>query len=185
MMKNLALLSLIFLFGCARPATRTPAVPLPPKVKYKPRAALAETAKSLSLLLEWTNAGPVHVFNSPNLFSWSEVTNTNLRVYVVREPSPAFYRVWEEPGVRLAWDPSPTPGTDGYRLYWGNGQRVYTNSVNCGSLLTWELRGLQTNTPYFFAITAYNFLGLESAFSEEATYVTPGYHVIPARIRKP
>jgi hypothetical protein len=184
-MKTLAAISLIFLFGCARPAIQKPAVPLPPKVKYKPRAALAEEAKTLSLLLEWTNAGPVHVFNSPNLFTWSEVTNTTLRVYIVREPAPAFYRVWEEPRVTLAWDRSSSPSVVGYKLHWGSASRNYTNVIDCGTATIWELRGLQTNTPYFFAATAYNLAFEESDYSNEATCVTPGYHVIPARIRKP
>jgi hypothetical protein len=180
----LALLSLA-LFGCARPAPQVPAVPLPPKVKIRPRAALALEAKDLTLLLEWTNAGPVHVHSSSNLLAWLQVTNTISLSYSVREPAPAFYRVWEDPTVTLAWDQSPDPSVVGYHLYWGCNSRAYTNFVDCGAATIWQLRGLATNTLYFFAATTYNWSGLESDYSAEASYTTPGYSAAPARIRKP
>lgn len=75
--------------------------------------------------------------------------------------------------VRLAWDPSPSPGVIGYRLYWGTQTRLYTSNLDAGLVTTATVSGLVAGTTYYFAATAYAPGGLESDFSNEVQYTVP------------
>jgi hypothetical protein len=75
--------------------------------------------------------------------------------------------------VTLAWDPSTAPTVVGYRLYVGGVSGVYTNEIDVGSATAATAPGLTVGTTYFFAVTAYNALGVESPFSGEISYVVP------------
>lgn len=81
--------------------------------------------------------------------------------------------------VTLAWDPSPD-SVVGYKAYHGVASRTYTNSVNVGSATRATIPGLVEGRTYYFAATAYNALGLESAFSEELSYTVPLSNNLPA-----
>jgi hypothetical protein len=78
--------------------------------------------------------------------------------------------------VTLAWDPS---GTDvaGYRVYFGLNSRadssIYANVIDVGAQTSVSVPNLVVGTTYFFAVTAYNSLGVESDFSEEIAYAPP------------
>src|ERR1044071_3074726 len=72
--------------------------------------------------------------------------------------------------VTLAWDPSASAGVNGYRLYWGAASRSYTNFVDVGNVTSGSVSNLSTGGPYFFSITAYNTLNVESDFGDEITY---------------
>ena len=72
--------------------------------------------------------------------------------------------------VTLAWDPSPSPLIAGYRLYEGAGSGAYTNVLDVGAATTVTVSNLVAGTTYFFAVSAYDFVGLESALSAEVTY---------------
>ena len=80
--------------------------------------------------------------------------------------------------VTLAWDPSPDPTVASYKLYYGRATGVYTNWVDAGASNTVTL-SLNQGTRYFFAATAIDTLGQESAFSTETNYV-PGGNQLPA-----
>ena len=69
--------------------------------------------------------------------------------------------------VGLGWD--PVPSVAGYRLYYGATSRQYTNFVE-GPLTTNTVSGLALGVTYYFAVTAYNDLGIESGFSSEVSY---------------
>jgi hypothetical protein len=75
--------------------------------------------------------------------------------------------------VTLSWQPSPSLAIAGYRLYSGVVSGLYLSSVEVGNLTTNTVVGLVRGTTYFFAITAYDTNGLESAFSNEIA-LTPG-----------
>jgi hypothetical protein len=76
--------------------------------------------------------------------------------------------------VTLAWDPNLAPGIVGYRLYSGTSSGVYTQSIEVGNVSSAALSALQVGRSYFFAVTDYNSVGQESAFSNEVSYLVPG-----------
>ncbi len=75
--------------------------------------------------------------------------------------------------VTLAWNPSPDSAIAGYRLYQGVASRTYTNKINTGSVTTGTVSNLVSGATYFFAVTAYDTNGSESAFSSEVIYTVP------------
>ncbi len=81
--------------------------------------------------------------------------------------------------LTLAWDPSPDPSVTGYRLYQGGESQIYTNVVDVGSEDTATIAGLSPDVTYYFAVTAYDTTGLESAFSGEISYTVPTNAVLP------
>ena len=72
--------------------------------------------------------------------------------------------------VSLIWDPSPDENVAGYRIYYGVASRTYTNVVDVGYVTNTIITNLTINVTYYFAATAYNILGMESDYSDEATY---------------
>lgn len=176
----------VLLFGCARPAPVRSPVPAgltPPAVKFRPRAALAEQAKTLTLVLQWTNQGPATVDYCADLFSWQAIAYTTNQSLVLTQAPPAYFRVLLDPKVTLAWDQSPDPTVVGYAVYYGVSSRNYTNRIDVGDALTVTI-SIQPETTYFFAVTDYNIGGLESDYSAEVSYTSPAAAPIPARISK-
>jgi Malectin domain/Bacterial TSP3 repeat len=72
--------------------------------------------------------------------------------------------------VSLAWDPSSDPQVAGYQVYYGSASRDYSVSVDVGQATTAAFSDLQGEQVYYFAVTAYDSSGLESAFSNEVAY---------------
>ena len=72
--------------------------------------------------------------------------------------------------LTLAWDPAPNAA--GYRLHIGTTSRVYTQQINVGSATSTLVSNLISGKRYFFAVSAYNAAGLESALSNEVSYLT-------------
>lgn len=76
--------------------------------------------------------------------------------------------------VELAWD-APTENVDGtpltdlagFRVYQGDASGSYTVSTDVGNVLSHIVSGLDANRYYYFAATAYDLDGNESAFSDE------------------
>jgi hypothetical protein len=81
---------------------------------------------------------------------------------------------WAAP-VNLAWDPNTDTDLAGYKLYYGptpRSQATYPNVVVISkSAVTWQLT-LSSGT-YYFALTAFDTSGNESAFSAELSTVVP------------
>src|SRR4051812_46106459 len=73
-------------------------------------------------------------------------------------------------GVTLGWDPSTESGIAGYRLYYGVASRSYTNMINVGNRTNFQVTGLSGDVNYFFAVSAYNTLMIESPFSSEVSF---------------
>ena len=64
--------------------------------------------------------------------------------------------------VTLAWDPNPGNTVVGYHLYVGGASRNYTNMIDTGSATSGTVSGLVPGKTYYFAVTAYDVIGLES-----------------------
>src|SRR5882762_8312917 len=73
--------------------------------------------------------------------------------------------------VKLAWDPSVTPGVTGYNIYYGTNSHNYTASIPAGNATSVTISSLVVGTTYYFAATAYDSFGIESDFSVETNYV--------------
>jgi len=82
--------------------------------------------------------------------------------------------------VTLAWDPSSADDVAGYNLYYGVASRTYTNEISVGDATSVTVTGLVAGTTYFFAVTAYDSAGLESAYSDEISYTVPLSNPDPA-----
>ena len=82
----------------------------------------------------------------------------------------------------LSWTP-PTENTDGspltdlagYKVYWGSSSGNYTNSATIDNegVTTYVVTDLLEGTTYYFTTTAFNELGVESSYSNEATKTIP------------
>ena len=75
--------------------------------------------------------------------------------------------------LSLAWDPSSDPTVVGYRVYQGGASQVYTNVIDVGHQTSMTISNLVTGATYFFAVTAYDATGSESAFSGQIVYTVP------------
>ena len=75
--------------------------------------------------------------------------------------------------VTLAWNPSQDTNVAGYFVYYGPASQTYTNKVNAGNATAATITGLVQGTTYYFSVTAYNAFGMESDFSNEASYTVP------------
>jgi hypothetical protein len=62
----------------------------------------------------------------------------------------------------------------GYRIYQGGLSGAYTNVADTGVAISANLVNLVEGMTYYFAVTAYDSSGLESNFSNELAYLTPG-----------
>lgn len=76
--------------------------------------------------------------------------------------------------VTLLWDANTESGLAGYKVYVGTSSGVYVppNGQVVGSVTTYQVPGLQPNTQYFFAVTAYDWGPNESGFSNEVSAFT-------------
>lgn len=74
--------------------------------------------------------------------------------------------------VTLAWDPSPSDGVIGYRVYWGLTPAAMT-SVTQVSFCEATVSGLDNGTYYCFTATAIDFLGQESGQATPVCTTTP------------
>jgi hypothetical protein len=74
--------------------------------------------------------------------------------------------------VTLAWDGADVT-VAGYRLYYGVGSRTYPFVIDVGPATSCSVPDLIPGASYFFAVTAYSDLGIESNFSSEIAYTCP------------
>jgi hypothetical protein len=81
--------------------------------------------------------------------------------------------------IELGWD-APTKNADGtslqdlagFKVYWGTGSRQYTQSANVNMATTHTVAQLPAGR-YYFATTAYDTRGNESAYSAEVSATRP------------
>jgi type IV pilus assembly protein PilY1 len=88
--------------------------------------------------------------------------------------------------IRLAWNANSESDLAGYRVYYGNSSKSYTNSVDVGDQTTFALTGLKYGTKYFIILTACDTSNNESTYSTEvsgvASELTTSNEVIPPTI---
>ncbi len=76
-------------------------------------------------------------------------------------------------GVRVAWVENPVSDVAGYRVYYGTASRSYQIHVDAGTFTSIEIDRLSSGTTYYFAVTAYDYSGNESAYSQEIQATMP------------
>ncbi len=85
----------------------------------------------------------------------------------------------EAAGVTLAWDPASSPNIAGYRLHSGTTSGVYSQTIELGNATSTLVSNLVTGKTYFFVVTAYNTMGVESTPSNEVSYLAPSPSATP------
>lgn len=75
--------------------------------------------------------------------------------------------------VRVNWNANSEPDLAGYRVYYGTLSRTYVEMRDVGRVTSADVEGLSQGRTYYFAVTAYDASGNESAFSNEASILIP------------
>src|SRR5271154_3267153 len=83
------------------------------------------------------------------------------------------FPVFAAGSVTLAWSPSTDTNVTGYNVYFGGVSETYTNKISAGDTTSAVISNLVSGATYYFAATAYDSTGLESPFSNEASYAVP------------
>lgn len=73
----------------------------------------------------------------------------------------------------LTWNPNPEPDLAGYRTHYGTASHAYTSHTDVGNVTTFTEDQLLSGFTYYFAVSAYNEGGFESAHSNEASKHIP------------
>ncbi len=154
MIKQGALLLAILLAGCASPRGHV--------------QRFAPPARTLA----WTaTPGASYVVEaSPDLRDWSpRARTTTNQLAIVPGQAMEFFRVLTvvTNGATFAWQPSPSPGVVGYRLY------CDTNRLEVGLALTATVTQLVSGQAYAFYATAYDAALNESEPSNVVNYSPP------------
>ncbi|MCG8604940.1 fibronectin type III domain-containing protein [bacterium] len=75
--------------------------------------------------------------------------------------------------ANASWDANSEPDLAGYKVHYGTEPSTYTTTLDIGNSTTVTIDSLQANTTYYFAVTAYDLAGNESAFSAEVSLFIP------------
>ena len=86
-------------------------------------------------------------------------------------------------GVSLVWDRSADSSVVGYNVYYGTSSRCYTNQIPVENATNATISNLQAGTTYYFAVTAYDSLGLESLPSDEVCCTLPSVRLAVQVVR--
>ena len=73
--------------------------------------------------------------------------------------------------LTLAWDANNEDDLGGYKVYYGTRSMDYDFVIDVGNVTQYTVRGLEPETPYYLALTAYDISRNESDFSEEVSAV--------------
>jgi len=99
---------------------------------------------------------------------------------VAGSPAPSPAPAPSPPGTsaaQLQWAGSNSTDVTGYRIYYGLSTGSYAQARGSGALVgnvtSYTISGLQSGRTYYFAVTAYDSAGNESAFSNEAIKSIP------------
>lgn len=76
--------------------------------------------------------------------------------------------------VVLDWSASSSASVAGYNVYYGTTSGNYPNKVDAGNATTVAISNLNAGATYYFAATAYDTNGNESAYSAEVSFIVPG-----------
>ena len=81
----------------------------------------------------------------------------------------------------LSWI-APTTNSDGtlltdlagYKIYYGTSSGNYTQTIDAGNVITYQVAGLTNGGTYYFSVTAYDAAGNESGYSTEVSKTVAG-----------
>ena len=77
----------------------------------------------------------------------------------------------------LTWDAVTAPTLSGYRVYFGTAPGTYLQSlgqgISVGNVTAYTLTGLASGSQYYFAVTAFDTVGVESPYSNEVSKNVP------------
>jgi chitodextrinase len=77
----------------------------------------------------------------------------------------------------LAWDSVTALNLSGYRVYFGTAPGTYLQSlgqgISVGNVTAYTIAGLASGSQYYFTVTAFDTLGVESAYSNEVSKNIP------------
>ena len=75
--------------------------------------------------------------------------------------------------VNLAWNANTETDLQAYKVYSGTASGTYCSNTNVGTSTTCTISGLAAGTTYYYAVTALDCAGNESAYSSEVSYTVP------------
>jgi len=85
--------------------------------------------------------------------------------------------------VTLTWDPVNSPALAGYTMHYGPATRHYTISIPVGEATTTTVSDLAEGAIYHFAVTAYDWSGVPSDYSNDlAAIITSGSPIVLSMI---
>jgi len=76
--------------------------------------------------------------------------------------------------LSVVWDPSGDSDVTGYKVYYGTQSGTYTEVVDAGNNTSCTIPDLVVGATYYFAVTAYDSYGYESAYSNEVASTVGG-----------
>lgn len=76
-------------------------------------------------------------------------------------------------GVSISWLKNTESDVAGYKVYYGTTTRNYQHSIDVGPFTSAVIDGLNGGVTYYFAVTAYDTSGYESAYSLEVQATIP------------
>ena len=76
-------------------------------------------------------------------------------------------------GVSIGWNENAERDIAGYKVYYGTATRDYQNMLDVGPFTSAVIDGLSGGVTYYFAVTAYDTSGNESADSQEVRATIP------------
>jgi hypothetical protein len=82
-------------------------------------------------------------------------------------------QLFADQSVTLTWSPSADTNAVGYKIYYGGASGAYTNTLDVGNATNVTVAGLSEGNTYYFSATTVSSAGVESAFSNEASYAIP------------
>jgi hypothetical protein len=92
-------------------------------------------------------------------------------------PSPSPSPAPANGSASLNWQAAPDADVAGYRVYYGTASGSYTQprgtGLNAGNVVSFTVSGLTRGRAYFFAVSAYDGAGNESALSGEVSKMLP------------
>jgi hypothetical protein len=86
--------------------------------------------------------------------------------------------------VSLAWNADTDPTVVGYNVHYGTSSTSLTKTQNAGTATTATVSGLTTGQIYYFAVSAYNAAGVNSAYSNEVSYTPTATSPTPTHVAK-
>lgn len=75
--------------------------------------------------------------------------------------------------VTLAWNPNAESDLAGYRIHHGTASGSYSIHIDVHNVTSYTVTGLTAGQTYYFAATAYDTSGNESAYSNQVRYTVP------------